>query len=393
MLEPCNSKSSLGETIVRPKLACLLLSLLLVGLTSAQETLDVYIGSDTNISDWWSNTVAPAFEASNPDYRINVVVTGGSGEGNDPIADRAFAALETGDDPQVDMFEDHDPFRPEGSIDAGLWTEFSAENVPSYGTILDAAKLTPYNLPYRGSQVLLAYDSTKVAEEDVPHTWDELIAWIEANPGQFIYGRPDRGGSGRNFVVRAIHEANGRDPSLFTVDNFDPAEAEAAFAGGWEILNDLAPSLYDNAAYPAGNTPTLQLLAQGAVSMVPAWSDQALQAISVGALPDTIRLVQLEDLPFCGGYAAATIPTNAAHQEGALALAEFLLSPEMQTSVVEEIGGFPAVSWDTLSEALQQEFTDVIAEEVPVFPSGDWEAAMNDGWYSSVATGLSPDDE
>ncbi len=378
---------------MKPRLVGLLLFALLGTAAQAQETLDVYTNSDTNISDWWTNTVAPAFEAANPDYRINVVITGGGGAGNDPIADRAFAALSTGDDPQVDMFENQDPFRPEGAIDAGLWTEFSAENVPSYANILDAAKLTPYNLPYRGSQVLLAYDSTKVAEADVPHTWNELVAWIEANPGQFIYGRPDRGGSGRNFVVRAIHEANGQDPSLFTVDNFDAAKAKEDFAGAWKILNDLAPSLYDNAAYPAGNTPTLQLLAQGAVSMVPAWSDQALQAISVGALPDTIKLVQLEDLPFSGGYAAATIPTNAAHVDGALALAEFLLSPDIQTSVVQEIGGFPAVRWDLLSEDLQQQFNDVIAEEVPVFPSGDWEAAMNDGWYTNVATGLSPDDE
>ena len=35
------------------------------------------------ISGWWTNTIAPAFEAANPDYRINVVITGGSRAGND----------------------------------------------------------------------------------------------------------------------------------------------------------------------------------------------------------------------------------------------------------------------------------------------------------------------
>ncbi len=362
-------------------------------LAVAQEAINVFTNSDTNISDWWTNTVAPAFEAAHPDYRINVVITGGGGAGNDPIAERAFAALGTGDDPQVDMFENQDPFMPVGAMEAGLWQEFSEENVPSYADVLDAAKLTPYALPYRGSQVLLAYDSTKVPEAEAPHTWDELVAWIEAHPGEFIYGRPDRGGSGRNFVVRAIHEANDRDPSLFTVDNFDEAAVEERFAGAWDILNELAPNLYDNAAYPAGNTPTLQLLAQGVVSMIPAWSDQALQAISVGALPETTKLVQLEDLPFVGGYSASTIPTNAAQLEGALVLAEFLLSSEIQTSIVQDLGGFPAVRWELLPEDLQQEFNSVVTDTVPIFPGGEWDAAMVDGWYSRVATGLSPDDE
>lgn len=367
--------------------------LFLPAVATAQETLDVYTNSDTNISDWWTNTVAPAFEAAHPEYRLNVVITGGGGAGNDPIAQRALAALQTSGDPQVDLFESQDPFSPVGAIEAGLWEEFSAQNVPSYGDILDAAKVTPYSLPYRGSQVLLAYDSTKVPEDEVPHTWPELVAWIEAHPGEFIYGRPDRGGSGRNFVVRAIHEANGRNPDLFEVDNFSPETAKETLAGAWEILNDLAPSLYDNAAYPAGNTPTLQLLAQGAVSMIPAWSDQALQAISLGALPDTIKLVQLEDLPFVGGYAASTIPRNAAHLDGALTLAEFLLTPEIQTSVVQDIGGFPAIRWELLSQDLQQEFTNVVTDEVPVFPGGEWEAAMNDGWYSSVAPNVDRDSE
>ncbi len=127
--------------------------------------------------------------------------------------------------------------------------------------------------------------------------------------------------------------------------------------------------------------------------MIPAWSDQALQAISLGALPDTIKLVQLEDLPFVGGYAASTIPSNAAHLEGALTLTEFLLTPEIQTSVVQDIGGFPAIRWELLSTDLQQEFTDVVTDEVPVFPGGEWEAAMNDGWYSNVAPNVDRDSE
>lgn len=373
-------------------LTLMMAGLLATSVGQAQKVVTVYVGSDTNISDWWSNTVILAFEAAHPEYEVNMVHTGSGGGGNDPIIDRAYAAFKTGDDPKAEYFETGDPARPVGATEEGFWTEFNGSTVPNYNTVVDAAKYTPYEMPYRGSQVLLAYDTAKIAEDEVPHTWEELVAWIQANPGEFIYGRPDRGGSGRNFVVRAIHEANGRDPSLFTVENFDSALAEKRFSAAWDILNDLAPSLYDNAAYPAGNTPTLQLLAQGVVSMIPAWSDQALQAVSLGVLPETTGFVQLEDLPLVGGYANSTIPSNAAELEGALALANFLLTPEIQASVVDDIGGFPAVDWVLLPAELQQRFTSVITTTVPTFPSGDWNAAMNDGWYENVATDVNRDE-
>jgi putative spermidine/putrescine transport system substrate-binding protein len=369
-----------------------LIVVILMGAGQAQQTIDLYTGSDTNISDWLGNIIIPRFHAAVPECRVNQVVTGGGAGGNDPIVDRAYAAFTTGSNPQADYFEQFDPFRPVGAMDEGFWFEFTAEAVPNYANVLEVAKVTPFQLPYRASQVLLAYDTTKIAEADVPRTWDELVSWIKANPGEFIYGRPDRGGSGRNFVVRAVHEANDRDPSLFNVDNFDPAVAEERFSRAWVLLNDLAPYLYDNASYPAGNTPTLQLLAQGAVTMIPAWSDQVLQAITLGVLPESTGLVQLEDLPLVGGFASSTIPSNAANLECALEFGNFLLSSEVQQSVVEDIGGFPAISWDLLPQELRERFAGVITDQVPEFPGGDWNSAMNDGWYVNVAPNINRND-
>ena len=98
----------------------------------------------------------------------------------------------------------------------GLWVDFKAAGLSNYSKINPLALAIdglPQNLPYRGSQVLLAYDTTKLAPADVPKTFADLIAWIKANPGQFIYNRPNKGGSGGNFVRRAIYEANGKDPT------------------------------------------------------------------------------------------------------------------------------------------------------------------------------------
>ena len=97
------------------------------------------------------------------------------------------------------------------------------------------------SLPYRGSQVLLAYDTTKLDPADAPKTWADLVAWIKANPGQFIYNRPDKGGSGGNFVRRAIYRGERQGPGQVQgrqlhagsrpTPTLDPA---------WDILSDLA---------------------------------------------------------------------------------------------------------------------------------------------------------
>src|SRR5207253_1194649 len=112
----------------------------------------------------------------------------------------------------------------------------------------------------------------------------------------------------------------------------------------------------------------LQLLGNESVSMVSAWSDQSIQAIENGTLPASTKLVQLQDLPFPGGYAYASIPKNAKHVDGALLLANFVLSPEVQTSVLKDIGGFPAISWDLLPKDLKAKYADVITDNVPEWP-------------------------
>ncbi len=350
-----------------------------------RKVLQVFIDGDTNISNWWNDVLKPAFEAAQPDHPFNVTITRGVGDGNGTIAARALAALQTKSDPQVDYFEEIEPASVAGSVEAGLWLPMTTENVPNLAMINPAAPEEPIRLPYRGSQVLIAYDSAKTA---APKTFADIVAWAKANPGRFTYGRPDKGGSGSNFVIRALHEANGQDPAAFTRENFELAKAEEMLQKGWAILKDLHPHTFGEGTYPAGNTPALQLLAQGAVDMIPAWSDQALQAINQGVLPETIKVAQLQDLALCGGFAYSAVPANATDLDGALKLANFMLSPETQTSCVREIGGFPGISWDHLPPELKAEYIDVIPVSIPTFPSGDWQTAKNDGWYKNVATNI-----
>jgi putative spermidine/putrescine transport system substrate-binding protein len=351
--------------------------------------INVYTDGDTNISDWYQNIIVPAFEAQYPQYKVNFVNARGVGEGTKAIADRALAALQTNADPQAEVL-DFDVLGNPQFIEAGLWLKLDESNLPNSKDVAQPARVTEFGTAYRGSQVLIAYDSSKVAESDLPQTFADLVEWVKANPGQFAYCRPDKGGSGGNFVVRAIYEVTGKDPTIFKPGDPDPALL-AEYDKAWALLREIHPAIYDNGSYPAGNNPTLELLANGSVSMISAWSDQALQAIANGVLPETTKLYQFSDLPMPGGYAFLTIPKNAKNVQGALDFVNFMLSQEMQVSVVKDIGGFPAVNWSSLPEELQSEFTSVITDNVPSWPGGEWSAARNKGWYENVATNITPD--
>lgn len=351
---------------------------------AAAGRIDWYTSSDQNVLDFWTNFIKGPFEAANPGITLNLV-DAGDNAGNLAIADRALAALKGKTDPQADYFENFDPRLPAGAMDAGLYVNLKEAGLSNWSKLNPLALDTDFNMPYRGSQVLLAFDTAKLKAADAPKTFADLTAWIKANPGQFIYNRPDKGGSGGNFVRRAIYEVNGKDPAKFTVDNYSAEAAEAALTPAWKLLQDLAPSLFDQGAYTSGNTQSIQLLGQSAVTMIPAWSDQALQAVATGVLPDTTGLVQLTDLGLPGGFARSVVLANGANKDAALKLADFILEEDIQNAVLTELGGFPGVSWDHVAADLRDKYKDVIPTTIPVFPSGDWEKAINDGWYRNVA--------
>lgn len=346
------------------------------------DRIDVYITGDSNIVNFWNNVIKPVYEAAHPEYTLNVV----SARNNiAPIVERTMAALGTDTDPQVDIFDENDPNLPAGAIEKGLWVDFTAAGLANYDKLNPVTLETDYGLPYRGTQVVLAYDTGKLDPADVPTTWDELVAWMKANPGEFVYNRPDTGGSGGNFVRRAIHEANGRDPSLFRIDNYVEGESDAMLAKGFELLKEIAPYTYGPGSYTADNMQSIQMLAQGVVTMAPVWSDMALDAVNKGVLPETIAFAQLQDLAFAGGFADMTVPTNAGNLEATLKLADIVLSAPIQEKVVTEIGAFPAVAWEHLPAELAEKYAALQPASIPTFPGGPWVSAISDGWFRSVA--------
>src|SRR5690606_11277282 len=142
--------------------------------------------------DLFTQTWAPALDPAQP-WVTTYLADPGDGACIIALRERAMAAKQTNTDPQADFFESADPLLPAGAIEAGIFVNIKEAGLSNYSKLNPAGIQSDYSLPYRGSQVLLAYDTTKLDPADAPKNWDDLITWIKANPGQFVYNRPDKG--------------------------------------------------------------------------------------------------------------------------------------------------------------------------------------------------------
>ena len=68
-----------------------------------------------------------------------------------------------------------------------------------------------YLVPVYRNQTGFVYDPEKVPNP--PQSWAEFTAWLDANPGQFAFNDPSKGGSGQAFVQAAIINILGDEAS------------------------------------------------------------------------------------------------------------------------------------------------------------------------------------
>jgi putative spermidine/putrescine transport system substrate-binding protein len=210
-------------------------------------------------------------------------------------------------------------------------------------------------MPYRGSSVVLAYNTDHVA--NAPKTLDGLIAWIKANPGKFTYNSPKSGGSGGAFVATVLDKyVPAADRAKMTVGYEKGLEGD--WDAGFAALKELNPYVFQKGVYPNGNKQTLDLLASGQISMAPVWSDQFITGVANGQIASTVKAAQISNPSFTGGAAYLGIPKSTTRQDAALKLANFVLSPDAQSTIIKEMSGFPAISLDKLPADVKEKFKD-----------------------------------
>lgn len=200
--------------------------------------------------------------------------------------------------------------------------------------------------PWGSAQVVMVYDSARTPTP--PVSMGALLEWVRRHPGRFTYPAPPDF-TGSVFVRQVFYHVSG-DAAVWqkpmNEKRFDVASQET-----YRLLRDLAPYLWRSGkTYPENPERLSQLLADKevdfAISYHPA---EASKKIRDGLYPPTVRTFVFEEGTISNTHFVA-IPFNAAHKEGAMVVADFLLSPEAQLKKADPDvwGDFPAIDVNRL---------------------------------------------
>jgi putative spermidine/putrescine transport system substrate-binding protein len=345
---------------------------------AASGDINLYVGGDVNIRDLWQKQLLPAYQKVKPNVKFSLVFDEHA-LSEQSVFDELAAAKQAGQPSGVDLWE---ASRIPQAGDAGLMQKLSNKDIPNVDKVpADSfARYNNFGLPYRASSVILAYNSSVV--KDPPKTLDDVINWVKNNDGQFTYNPPDKGGSGGNFVVRVLSMGIPSDQMTFFQTQYDESK-ESAWEQGWQTLKDLHPHIYNNGFYPQGNVPVLQTLGKGSIAMAPVWSDQSLSYLAQKLLPPEVKLVQI-DPPFAGSAAYLGIPADSKNKEVLYEFLNWLLTPEPQQIIVEQINGYPGLDWKYMAPEVQQKYADV-AKAYSYDFSPQFDNDRNKLWYEKVA--------
>jgi len=347
--------------------------------SAGSKKLTVFLSADTNIQDLWQKTLIPAFEKANPGYTVSVDFDLHGLHDQQTVAKLTAATVQK-KDPGYDLVDAGFVSQIAAS---GLLTKVTSKDVPGLKDVPSDVLAGGGNggIPYRGSSVVLAYDTKAVPTP--PKTLDDLLAWIKANPGKFTYNSPDSGGSGAAFVTTVLDKTIPASTRTKMVTGYAP-ETETTWDAGFSTLAGLNPYVYQKGVYPNGNNQVLDLLSSGQISMAPVWSDQFVTGKKNGQIPANIAYTQISDPSLTGGASYLGIPSASRHQAGAEKLVSWLLTPDAQALVSDSISGYPVIALDKLPGSVQELFKNAdIAHLRPTY-FATMTADLNKAWAQKV---------
>ena len=234
-----------------------------------------------------------------------------------------------------------------GGVEVKSLLDAKALYGPLKGVIPDSDKLDPklfavqegfahdgYLVPVYRNQVGILYDPEKVPNP--PQSWAEFTAWLGANPGQFAFNDPSKGGSGQAFVQTVLLNTLG-DADKYAGDT----EMDQAKVADWGKVWDWLNANEDKFTITASNNDSIDRVNQGEVAMAAAWDDDTSIALAKGTLFKRAKLyVPSMGLP--GGGDTLGIPANAPNKAAALLFVSYLTEAETQKKMNAVLGSYLA---------------------------------------------------
>jgi len=210
--------------------------------------------------------------------------------------------------------------------------------------------------PWRLAQLVYVYDSARHRPDTMPRTANALLEWARAHPGRLTHPTV-RNFLGATFLKQALAELAPSAEVLqgpATDTNF-----AAVTAPLWSWYERLRPLLWrDGREFPESGPAQRQLLNDGDIDVLISFNPaEAATSIANKLLPPTVRTFGMTRGTI-GNTSFVAIPYNAAHKEGAMVVANFLLDPVAQARQQDPavLGNATVLDMAKLNDAEQRLF-------------------------------------
>ena len=231
-------------------------------------------------------------------------------------------------------------------------------------TVHKPTTLVDYTVPTQGlespwgmAQLVFFADSARVKQP--PRTMAALRAWAAEHPGRLTYPAPPDF-TGITFLKQALLESvESRDVIYRPVREADFARVTAPL---WRYMDSLHPYLWQGGkSFPATYPMMRKMINDGEIDIGFSFNPaEASGAAAQKLLPATVQPFVLEGGTI-GNTHFVAIPSHAMAKEGAMVVADFLLTPEAQSrkSNPEIWGESTVLDLDKLTRAERQLFEDL----------------------------------
>lgn len=220
---------------------------------------------------------------------------------------------------------------------------------------LQGVELGHYGLGFWGNQTGFAYDPQRLNEAQLPQTWQEVEAYIQANPKKFAYADPNGGASGKAFIERALIYVGGD----YDYQRNEPNDNQMA---SWQSTWDWFGKNKAQLTRTSSNADSLTRLNDGELDLVAAWQDHLFSLQKQGAVTPRLKFyVPKFGMP--GGGNVLGVAKNSPHPAASLLFVNWITAAETQQQLNQAFGVRPLSS-------------DVGRADVLFFPAPWGKAAM-----------------
>jgi len=191
-----------------------------------------------------------------------------------------------------------------------------------------------FEMPFNSAQSVFIVNEGKVPAANVPKTIPDLVDWIKANPGRFIYADATEDFTGAMVLKHFFYHYAG--PWEDFTGEFNEGLYNERAPKVWKALNELEEFLLDmpnplgteNDFYPKHQNHIDEEFQRGLIYFTASYNpNHAAQKVEAGEWPQTAKAYLLDT-----GTIANTnfwaIPINAPNKAAAMLTADLIASPE-----------------------------------------------------------------